>query len=182
MPQYVRLYEPGATYFFTVLTHKRRPFLTSALGRRCLRAAWKEIGQELPFETLAVCLLQDHLHCLWALPEEDDDFSTRWRKLKTRFTRLFLTGGGIEGPRNASRKARGERGVWQRRGWEHKIRDMDDYVNHFDYIHFNPVMHGHVNYPEDWPWSTFHRYARMGWYDADWGKSRPKGLDGMDRE
>jgi putative transposase len=59
---------------------------------------------------------------------------------------------------------------------------MDDYVNHFDYIHFNPVMHGHVNYPEDWPWSTFHRYARMGWYDADWGKSRPKGLDGMDRE
>ena len=182
MPNYARYYEPGATYFFTLVTHERRGFLTSRLARRCLRAAWQYACDRRPFQTVAVCLLPDHLHCLWALPNGDADYSTRWSAIKSGFTRRYRAAGGDEGSLNASRKHRGERGFWQRRFWEHVIRDKDEFARHLDYIHYNPVKHGLVEYPERWPWSTFHRYARSGWYEASWGQVEPAGIRGMEIE
>jgi len=169
VPHYVRWRDPGAAYFFTVVTHERRPFLTSELARAALRTAWRETGARYPFVLEAVCLLPDHLHCIWRMPEDDDDYSTRWRFLKQRFTTLYLQGGGAEGAVSESRKKRQERGVWQRRFWEHRLRDDKDYARHFDYVHFNPVKHELTGRPEDWPWSTFQRYAARGWYEVGWG-------------
>lgn len=182
MPNYVRLYEPGATYFFTVVTHDRRAFLTSSLSRECLGYAWRNTVRRYPFRLLAVCLLPDHLHCICLLPENDSDFSSGWRHLKATFTRRFLARGGVEGKRKESRLKRGERGMWQRRFWEHRIRDERDFARHFDYVHFNAVKHGLVTWPEQWRWSTFQRYVRKGWYDVGWGQEVPEHLDDVDFE
>ena len=180
MPNYLRLYEPGATYFFTLVTHGRRRFLTTPLARTCLREAWRDTVRRNPFRLVAVCLLPDHLHCLWSLPDGDADFSSRWRFLKAQFTRKFLARGGREGEQTTSRIARRERAVWQRRFWEHRIRDEKDFARHFDYVHFNPVKHELVTWPEDWPWSTFHRYLAKGWYETRWGRDEPPSIHGLD--
>ena len=179
MPHYIRWYESGATYFFTVVTHERRPLLIDEVARKCLRVSWRDTRRRYPFALDAVFLAPDHLHCLWRMQENDCDFSTRWRFFKRRFTELFLAHGGREGARSHSRRKRGERGVWQRRFWEHRIRDDMDYARHFDYVHFNAVKHGLAARPEDWPWSTFHRYAALGWYERDWGAGNvPRSLVG----
>jgi putative transposase len=136
--------------------------------------------EDHPITLEAVCLLPDHLHCLWTLPEGDSDYSVRWGRLKSEFSRLYRARGVEEGQRSASRSVRGERGFWQRRFWEHRIREEEDFARHFDYIHYNPVKHGLAARPEEWPWSTFHRYARLGWYDTGWGRDIPPGLDDMD--
>jgi len=179
---YVRLREAGGTFFFTVVTHDRRPFLTSPLARRCLRTAWKETYSRYPFELVAVTLLPDHLHCLWTLPEGDSDYSSRWRFLKARFSMLYLRDEGCEGVRSPSRERSGERAVWQRRFWEHAIRNDEDLRRHFDYIHYNSVKHGLVARPEEWPWSTFHRYAKLGWYDVGWEHLPVEKIGGMECE
>ena len=177
MPNYTRLHQEGGTFFFTVVTHDRRPFLTTPFARRCLRAAWLDTRSRFPFECPAVCLLPDHLHCLWTLPEGDGGFSSRWRTLKATFSRLYCRGGGVEGVRSPSRVRAGERAIWQRRFWEHTIQDDDDLRRHFDYIHYNPVKHGLVQWPEQWPWTTFHRYAKQGWYDTEWGHTPIDDID-----
>lgn len=182
MPNYLRLRSEAATYFFTLVTHKRCPFLIEPWARECLHFAWQETRTRYPFDLLAVCLLPDHLHTLWTLPEGDSDFPKRWRFLKARFTWRYLRGGAKEGSCSDSRLKKGERGVWQRRYWEHLIRDENDLSNHFDYIHYNPVKHGLVQIPEQWPWSTFHRYARLGWYDLQWGDSPIERIDNLDYE
>ncbi len=171
MTQYRRLYVPGGTYFFTLVTHDRRPILTSESSRSFLRRAWCEEKQRRPFDTVAICLLPDHLHCLIALPEHDANFSVRLQKIKSKFTRLYLKHGGEEAPVTLSKIKKKERGVWQRRFWEHCIRDDEDFGHHVDYIHYNPVKHGLVTKPALWPHSSFFRYVRMGWYDADWGET-----------
>lgn len=120
-----------------------------------LRSAYAEVAKRHPFETAALAILPDHLHCLWRLPPDDQDFPLRWRLIKTAFSRSL--------PRDADpRKGRreGERGVWQRRYWEHLIRDDDDFNAHVAYIHWNPVKHGLVKDPDDWPYSTWHRWKR----------------------
>ena len=171
MSRYIRLRREGGLYFFTLVTHGRRPFLTSDLARACLREAWQTMRSRKSFDVVAVCILPDHLHCLWQLPENDNDFSGRWRKIKGDFTRLYLEKGGMEGPRTSSQIQKGERSVLQRRFYEHCIRDEEDLRRHFDYIHYNPVKHGLVRSVAEWPWSSFHRYVRQDWYDADWGLS-----------
>ena len=171
MTNYRRLYVPGGTYFFTLVTHNRRPILTSELGRFCLRRAWKTEQKRRPFQIVALCLLPEHLHCMITLPEDDDNFSTRIQKVKAGFTQLYLQHGGVEAPVTLSKLKKKERGVWQRRFWEHCIRDENDFGNHLDYIHYNPVKHGLVHAPALWPWSTFHRFVRIGWYDKEWGKT-----------
>jgi putative transposase len=108
--------------------------------------------------------LPDHLHAIWTLPGGDADYMTRWRLIKTAFSRGLPPGE----PVSDSRKAKGERGFWQRRYWEHTLRDERDYAAHFDYIHFNPVKHGHVKDPADWPYSSFHRMVRLGFYPESW--------------
>jgi putative transposase len=164
MTNYRRARFCGGYYFFTVVTYKRRPFLVDDLSRVCLRSAWRSVQRDRPFELVAFCLLPDHLHCLWRLPEGDNDFSQRWMLIKKGFTRRYLKASGLESGQSLSRETKRERGIWQRRFWEHQIRDEKDLHRHVDYIHCNPVKHGLVDIVEDWPWSTYHRFVREGYY------------------
>ena len=168
MPDYRRAFVPGGVFFFTVVTRERRPILQGADILGCLREAIGWTRRRRPFSIDAIVVLPDHLHCIWSMPPHDADFATRWRTIKGRFTRSFLR---IRPPLpapNESRVKRGEQPVWQRRFWEHLIRDERDYGNHMDYIHFNPVKHAHVRCPHDWAYSSFHRWVREGVYRADW--------------
>jgi|SRR5579885_1079845 len=173
MPHYRRNYVPGGTYFFTVVTHQRRPILTSELGRRCLREALLQVQQKHPFEVFAIVLLPDHLHTIWTLPPKDANFSLRWRKIKEEFTRSYLAGGGQEGSSTISRRRHRERAVWQRRFWEHTCRDEEDLKRFLDYLHWNPVKHRLAARVRDYPWSSFHRFVQLGEYDLDWGGDNP---------
>ena len=168
MPEYRRPIAPGAAFFFTVVTHRRRPILKTATVLDYLRTAFREEIAHHPFELDAIVVLPGHLHCIWILPPDDTRYSMRWSAIKGRFTELFLGGGGMEAPRNASRRTRGERGVWQRRFWEHVIRNEDDYERHMDYIHYNPVRHGLSSCPHKWPHSSFTKWVACGMYPRDW--------------
>ncbi|MDX9865872.1 MAG: transposase [Anaerolineaceae bacterium] len=169
MSEYRRNKQEGGVFFFTVVTFHRKPILTGERERCLLRAAWKDVEKRFPFKTIAVCLLSDHIHCLWQLPEGDADFSVRWKEIKRLFTKSYLAQIGPGGKRNDSRIKQQEAAIWQRRFWEHTIRDEQDLNHHIHYIHYNPVKHGYVQSVRDWPWSSFHRYVREGLYEADWG-------------
>jgi putative transposase len=164
MTNYRRSKFHGGYYFFTVVTYKRRCFLVDDISRACLRSTWQGVRRNRPFEVVAICLLPDHLHCVWRLPEGDNDFSQRWMLIKKGFTRLYLEAGGHESEQSLSREKKRERGIWQRRFWEHRIRDEEDLQKHIDYIHYNPVKHGFVKDVENWPWSTYHGFVRDGFY------------------
>ena len=171
MPNYRRWKIPGGSFFFTAVTASRRPILTTDLGRKSFHEALDEVRAEKPFELFAIVLLPDHLHCIWNLPVGDLDFSSRWADVKAAFTKKHLAGGGAEAPISASRRKKGERGVWQRRFWEHFVRDEDDLKRCVDYLHYNPVKHGLVRNVKDWPWSSFHRYVALGEYAENWGSA-----------
>jgi putative transposase len=173
MPDYRRWYVPGGTYYFTVVTDRRTPTFRNPDAAHLLGAAMREVRGKASFATIAVVLLWDHLHCTWTLPEGDDDYSARWRRIKASFTDKWLSAGGFEATRSPSRIAKGERGVWHRRFWEHVVRDEDDLERHVDYIHYNPVKHGYVSRPGDWPWSSFRRFVESGHYLVDWGRADP---------
>jgi len=168
MPEYRRTRIEGGTYFFTVVTYNRLPIFENELARNILHAAWENTLLRFPFETMAVCLLPDHIHCIWRLPEGDADYSIRWKEIKGLFTKGYLREIGAGEERNTSRLLRGEAGIWQQRFWEHTIEDDDDFETHLDYIHYNPVKHGYVEKPANWQWSSFQRYVTAGVYDADW--------------
>ncbi len=169
MTDYRRWMHEGGIYFFTVVTYRRSRILTETLARESLRAAIENTRSRYPFEVVAWCLLPDHLHCVWALPADDCDFSRRWAMIKVSFTQQYLSSGGCEHTTNLSRNRKRERGLWQRRFWEHRIRDERDFQQHVNYIHYNPVKHGLVEQVDDWPWSTYHRYIREGVYqDTSW--------------
>jgi putative transposase len=163
MPQYRRAIVPGGTFFFTVaILERRRRLLTEHIDH--LRASFQAARQRRPFTVEAIVILPDHLHCIWTLPPGDADFSTRWHDIKARFAAQIPKGESL----SERRLKKGERGIWQRRFWEHVIRDEGDYARHVDYIHYNPVKHGHVDRVADWPYSSFHRYVQRGVYDLDW--------------
>jgi putative transposase len=163
MPNYRRADIKGGVFFFTVvLADRSSNLLVREIDR--LRRVYRLVRERRPFETIAICILPDHLHALWALPEDDSDFAARWSLIKSGFSR------GIEAqPRSASQVSKREKGIWQRRYWEHVIRDDADLDRHIDYIHFNPVKHGHVACVADWPHSSFHRFVERGWLVSDWG-------------
>jgi putative transposase len=164
MTSYRRNFVLGGSYFFTVnLDDRRLSLLTRHIG--LLRHAFRETRARHPFTIEAVVVLPDHLHAVWTLPEGDADFALRWRLIKSAFSRA-LPGSEHVSP---SRAERGERGIWQRRYWEHTLRDENDYARHVDYIHFKPVKHRHVTRVKDWPHSSFHRMVRAGIYPEDWG-------------
>jgi putative transposase len=169
MTEYRRIWEPGGIYFFTVVTFDRQPILTNPLSRAILRKVWKDVQTKHPFEAMAVCLLPDHLHAVWRLPEGDSNYSMRWNEIKRHFTHEYIEQIDPSGYRNESHIKRREQAIWQRRYWEHTFFDEDDLNAHIDYIHINPLKHGLVKRVADWPWSSFHRYVRMGVYSADWG-------------
>ncbi|MBC7946197.1 MAG: transposase, partial [Burkholderiales bacterium] len=152
MTAYRRNLIAGGAYFFTVN-------LACALVEEIelLRAAFRHVRQHHPFSIDAVVVLPDHLHAIWSLPPADADYSLRWRLIKAFFSR----GLPRDERRSASRRSKAERGIWQRRYWEHTVRDDIDFARHADYIHFNPVKHGHANRVQDWPHSSFHRYVRL---------------------
>ena len=173
MSEYRRNFIPGATYFFTVVVHERRAILTTELGRACLRGAIQDEQAKRPFEILAFVLLPDHLHTIWTMPPEDSNFSMRWARIKSKFSRLYLYAGGRDGTLSASRVRHDECAIWQRRFWEHTCRDEDDLKHCTDYLHWNPVKHGLVKSVKEYPWSSFHRFVRAGEYHQDWGREVP---------
>lgn len=168
MPNYRRAIRPGGTFFFTLVTYGRAPFLCEPAARRTLREAISGCREVMPFEIDAFVLLPDHLHAIWTLPEGDGDFSKRWGVIKKRFTQEWTAGGGWQGVVSESRVDNRRRGVWQRRFWEHVIRDERDYQKHLDYVHYNPVKHGRVACPHLWEWSSFRRWVGKGGYAGDW--------------
>ncbi len=152
MPNYRRAFVPGGCYFFTVnLLDRNSRLLVEHIDS--LRDAVRDTRRRFPFGIDAMVILPDHIHAVWTLPEGDADFSVRWRWIKIRFSRSLPKSERLD----SVRMARGERGIWQRRYWEHVIRDERDLNEHIDYCWFNPVKHGHVANVEDWPYSTFHR-------------------------
>lgn len=164
MPDYRRNRVPGGTYFFTVnLLERRRRLLVEHVD--ALRDAVRTVRDKQPFHIDAWVVLPDHLHCLWTLPAVDADYSRRWKAIKTAFAKAVPKEESLP----AVRRANHERGIWQRRFWEHTIRDDRDYAAHMDYICFNPVKHGLVERVADWPYSSFHRLVRAGVYPVDWG-------------
>lgn len=163
MSDYRRFRVPGGTYFFTVNLLERR-LDTLVLHIDALREAVRATRRERPFHIDAWVVLPDHLHCVWTLPSGDNDFSNRWKAIKIRFVRMLPQ----TERRSKVRIANGERGIWQRRFWEHCIRNDADYAAHVDYCHINPLKHGHVIQLSDWPYSTFHRYVAAGIYPRDW--------------
>ena len=172
---YRRNFIPGGTYFFTVaLTDRKRDWLVRHIN--LLRLAFRRAKRERPFTIDAIVVLPEHLHCVWTLPPGDADYSHRWRLIKARFSKDPLLAGA---PIHQS--AKGEYNVWQRRFWEHTVRDEADLLAHVDYIHYNPVKHGLVTRVSDWPYSSFHRFVRMVWLSADWAYD-PNLSEGMTGE
>ncbi len=163
MANYRRLYREGGTFFFTVaLADRTASTLTDNVD--LLRMAFAATLIERRFVCDAVVVLPDHLHAVWTLPDGDSDFSTRWRLIKSRFSRALAT----NGRRSASMMAKNERGIWQRRFWEHAIRDEADYEKHVRYCWINPVKHGLVARAADWPFSSIHRDAKAGRVEAEY--------------
>ncbi len=165
MPDFRRLRVPGGCFFFTVNLLERRgnALLTNRID--LLRESVRRVRRARPFAIDAFVVLPDHMHALWTLPPDDDDFSIRWRLIKTFFAR----GLPATERRSRVRRADGERGIWQRRFWEHAIRDDADYAAHADYVPFNPVKHGLVASAADWPYSTFRSCVARGLYPENWG-------------
>lgn len=164
----------GGTYFFTVTLRDRS---SDALMRHVdlLRGAFRTVLKERPFKLDAIVILPDHLHAIWTLPDGDKDYSGRWRAVKACFTRELRRSGV---PLTCDN--RGEYRLWQRRFWEHTIRDDWDYQHHADYLHWNPVKHGWVKRVADWPYSSFHRLVQRGVYPRDWGGSGNLNIDGAE--
>ncbi|MBW2107234.1 MAG: transposase [Deltaproteobacteria bacterium] len=165
--RYRRAQINGGTYFFTVVTYRRMRFLTKPENVSLLRQSFKYVMERHPFVTDAIVILPDHLHCIWTLPQGNHDFSTRWRLLKSHFSRHFKNFHSNNLSKSLTNKK--EKGVWQRRFWEHLIRDENDFSRHVEYIHYNPVKHGVAQSPAQWEYSSFHRYVRDGVYDEQWG-------------
>ena len=168
MTAYRRDRTPGACWFFTLnLANRQQSLLIEHID--LLRSSFRRCMQRHPWQIDAIVILPDHLHALCTLPPDDSDFALRWRLIKTGFSHALPHGERI----SASRINKRERGIWQRRYWEHRIRDSADFNQHVDYIHHNPLKHGHVQCLADWPWSSFHRYVRAGIFPADWAGAEP---------
>jgi len=168
--QYRRARIKNGTYFFTVVTYQRQKILAVEENIELLRKGFQYVMKNHPFRMDAHIILPDHLHCIWTLPAGDCDFSTRWRLIKSYFTRNFQSTTPGRSP-------------WQRKFWEHLIRDERDLQNHVEYIHYNPVKHGLVQSPIAWPLSSIHRYIVEGLYSPDWGAPQPLSCDeALDRE
>ena len=181
MSTYRRLRAPGASCFFTLCLAQRGG---DVLVRRIdlLRRACAETFREAPVFCDAMVVLPDHLHAVWTLPPGDAAYSERWRRIKARFTHALGEEVGRIAHPTASQRRKRERGVWQRRFWEHTIRDAEDYRAHVEYCWGNPVRHGLVARAAEWPYSSIHRDIRAGRVSADWAGAGPEGEFGEPQE
>ena len=166
MRTYIRAYQPGGCYFFTVVTDARKHLFSDVSNIERLRRAFEHVMIKRPFTIDAIVIMPDHIHAVWNLPEHDADFSTRWRLIKH-----FV-----------SRGWQGTGSFWQPRFWEHLIRNEDDWRRHIDYIHYNPVKHGIAVKPEDWEYGSYRKAKAGGWYPEGWGICEPDSCKGMDNE
>jgi putative transposase len=184
MPDFRRFFVAGGTYFFTLVTANRAPLFAQAEGRAMLGRKMRAQGVKTPFSTVAIVLMPDHLHAIWTLPAEDDDYPSRWQAIKAMFAHEWLQRGGREHRVSPGYGIQRRRGVWQPRYMEHVIDDEQDLQHHADYIHYNPVKHGYVGSPRQWPWSSFHRYVLSGEYPEGWGSNDqpPPAFPGVDEE
>jgi putative transposase len=178
MPNYRRAAVAGGSYFFTLVTYRRRRVLCNEDIRSALREAIRSVRAEHPFAIDAWVLLPDHVLCIWTLPVGDDDYPARWAKIKRFVTQRCGARYPNDARRAASNRRRNEGALWQRRYWEHLVRDPQDLNRCRDYVHWNPVRHGHVRRVRDWPYSTFHRFVRSGLYPLDWGGGDAPGMGG----
>jgi putative transposase len=161
--RYRRIRAPGAAYFFTVnLANRSSSLLIERID--ALRNAVRHVKAHYPFDIVAWTVLPDQMHAIWRMPDHDSDYSKRWRLIKQHFSKSIEQKEII----SISRQYKGERGIWQRRFWEHQLRDERDIQNHLDYVHINPVKHGHATRASDWPYSSIHRYIRQGIISPDW--------------
>ncbi len=169
MSRYRRENVTGATWFFTVVTYRRQPILCDKPVREALRDAITSVRKKRPFEIDAWVLLPDHFHCIWTLPPDDADYATRWGMIKRQVSIKCKKDYKRPDWVTASKRKHRESTLWQRRYWEHQIRDQRDFEKHVDYIHYNPVKHGLCRQVSAWPYSTFQRYLTQGDYPIDWG-------------
>ena len=180
--RYRRSTAAGASYFFTLVTYRRQPLLGEAGAVGIFERALRSVQSRRPFTLEAQVVMPDHLHAIWTLPDGDCDYATRWRLIKEAFTRAYGETHRLPA-RDMTRRARGEQAVWQRRYWEHLIRDERDFSAHLDHIHYNPARHGFVAAPRDWSHSTFSDWVLLGTYEANWGSDEmPKLPDWAGRE
>jgi putative transposase len=170
MPHYLRPWVPGGTFFLKLVTLDRRRIFNSPVGRRILGKVVNQVKREFPFSLDAWVLLPDHLHAIWTLPEGDTNYGKRVGLIKAHFSKAARKWLHDESLMNPSRRDRRETTIWQRRFWEHTIRDEEYLAKHFDYIHYNPVKHGLVQMARDWPYSSFHYLVKQGIYSIDWGE------------
>ena len=166
MPDYRLLYKNGGIYFFTLVTYGRQPVFRHDEVVALLKGCFERTARSHPFTIEALVVLPDHLHTIWKLPDGDCDFSTRWNLIKGTFTQHYEH---QDTPLSASRRGKREKAVWQRRFWEHLVRNEDDFNRLCDYIHYNPVKHGLVRAPGEWRHSTFREFLAKGLYPEDWG-------------
>ena len=169
MPQYIRSYTKGATYFFTLVAYERRPIFCKNDFLEAFRASIKTVQQQYPFEIVAWVQLPDHLHCIWQMTDDDTNYSQCWSRIKRLTTKACPQYHLSMQDLNSSKVKRNEKGIWQRRFNEHQINNEEDFINHMDYLHYNPVKHGLVESVADWQYSSFHRYVKNGIYAVDWG-------------
>jgi putative transposase len=163
MVQYRRNHDINGLYFFTItLKNRNSTLLTDHID--LLRKSFQRVQTENIYQTKAIVILPDHIHAIWKMPDGEKNYSLRWRKIKSYFTHSVVRSG-----LPISKNSRGDFNIWQRRFWEHTICNENDYENHINYIHYNPVKHGLVENVKDWPYSSFHRYVKKGILNLDWG-------------
>ncbi|MDD1416008.1 transposase [Dolichospermum sp. ST_con] len=169
MSNYRRVYIPGGTVFLTLVTYQRYPIFSKPENVSLFRHAVANIRSEMPFEILGAVVLPDHIHFIWTLPNDDQNYSKRVGKIKVLFTKSL--GENLDLPENLSKSRRKHResNIWQRRFWDHHIRNELDFQRHLDYIHFNPVKHGFVSCPHFWQYSSFDKWVSQDIYTHDWG-------------
>ena len=166
MPNYRRNRVEGGCYFFTINLLERHENSLLVQHIDLLRDVIQRVRRKYPFHIDGWVILPNHMHCIWTLPAGDSDYSTRIRLIKTLFSKSLPN----NEYRSDVRRQNRERGVWQRRFWEHTISDEQDYATHMDYLHYNPVKHGYVSAVADWPYSTFEKLVQENFYPRDWGE------------
>ena len=171
MSNYKRIYFSNRSYFFTVVTHNRIKLFAEDKNVQLLKSAFRCVLSRKPFKIEAICILPDHLHCIWTMTE-DSNYSIRWQMIKTNFSRQHR----CQNPEFKQKK------LWQPRFWEHVIRDKDDMHRHIDYIHYNPVKHGLVESVGDWRYCSFVKFQDQGFYEKGWGESEPESVVGLQLE
>jgi putative transposase len=170
MSDYRRWYQPGGSYFFTIVTYRREPIFASPECVEQLRVAVRTVQNQWSFDVVGAVVLPDHIHFVWTLPAGDASYSRRIGRMKALFSSKYGDrGAGHRVASSASRRKHRERETWQRRFWEHLLRDEDDLKRHLDYIHYNPVKHGYVCCPHLWPYFSFMHWVDRGEYEAGWG-------------